>query len=626
MLGEGGTAFAYFAMREAPDGKSPVVIKVILPSIAIECGDRATMIIQKEAVALGRLNETIPPTPFVVRFLDTGTVEYYRGSTRVDVPWLAIEYVHGGVEGTTLEQRVDYAIRQTGFAFDAHRAACAIDALGTGLNEIHRVGVVHRDFTPGNVLCCGMGSSEMFKISDFGIARPVGLNATFGNMLLGTPGYVSPEQAFQEGVDVGAYTDIFSLACVIYYILTGRHYFSAKTASEALLAAKAGSRRSVRDAEYLWPELRANRAACDAIDVALAKATHADIHQRPSHAKMFTSGIVPWLTDKPRSLRPNRQLMDSYMRLRASDTLPGWTWNVRHPPGDDRVITSVAWDGDGHCLATTTTGLIYWNGTDWVTAPTEGLPAPHAVRNVLRTEAGRWIVASDGATLAEYSREGVGEVLYGPDDTVGFTAVSGSLDDLAVVVGQNATAPPLLYGIAGGHWLKPLPIENASYISAVAQLDEERWLVVGRSTSGTGYAAVYAPLQWEVRPLQLPPMRALISCSSQMDRGIAVAVGGQGVVVRLEPNGMTNVLIEGQPSLTAAAVDALDREWVGTAGRLWASPAGGSQWRLVYEDPAWNAPFVSILADVGIVMAVTVDGGMLESRSQVVEEVVQRLA
>src|SRR5262245_42036513 len=75
-LGEGGTAVAYFATRFGPDGASPVVVKVILPTVIAQAGETARMVVQKEAVALGRLNERVPPSPFVVRLLDIGELEY----------------------------------------------------------------------------------------------------------------------------------------------------------------------------------------------------------------------------------------------------------------------------------------------------------------------------------------------------------------------------------------------------------------------------------------------------------------------------------------------------------------------------------------------------------------------
>src|SRR5882724_132911 len=121
-LGEGGTAAAYFATRFGPDGISPVVVKVILPSVIAQAGETARMIVQKEAVALGRLNERVPQSPFVVRLLDVGELDYKRHGVQLVLPWLAIEYVHGGVEGATLEERVAHTVTGTGVAFSAERA------------------------------------------------------------------------------------------------------------------------------------------------------------------------------------------------------------------------------------------------------------------------------------------------------------------------------------------------------------------------------------------------------------------------------------------------------------------------------------------------------------------------
>src|SRR5450432_2799219 len=203
-LGEGCTAAAYLAKRHSAVGESQVVIKIILPQLVAESDERALTIIKKEAVALGRLNERIPPTPFVARLLDTGAVPFRSHGRVLQLPFIALEYVHGGVEGTTVEERVDYSLKATGFSFDPQRAARLILSLAKGLDEIHAVGVVHRDLSPANVLCCGSGESELFKISDFGIARPVGLSVTFGNVLVGTPGYLAPEQIVSQGDSISA--------------------------------------------------------------------------------------------------------------------------------------------------------------------------------------------------------------------------------------------------------------------------------------------------------------------------------------------------------------------------------------------------------------------------------------
>src|SRR5664279_934026 len=117
-IGEGGMGQAFLALRHAPDGISPVVIKLVRPSVESGAQNSAGILVQKEAVALGRLNERIPPCPFVVRLVDTG-ITLLHGPNRPATPWLAVEYVHGGVEGTTLEDRVKGSIERTGVAFDS---------------------------------------------------------------------------------------------------------------------------------------------------------------------------------------------------------------------------------------------------------------------------------------------------------------------------------------------------------------------------------------------------------------------------------------------------------------------------------------------------------------------------
>ena len=136
-VGEGGMGMAYLAWREAPDGVQPVVVKVVTPGAY---GDQVSpeLVAQKEAVALGRLNECVPACPFVVRFVDTGSTLLFG---RKPTPWIAIEYVHGGVEGTTLDDRLMYSVGKTGFAFDSGRTAHALRCLTSGLSAIHGVGL-----------------------------------------------------------------------------------------------------------------------------------------------------------------------------------------------------------------------------------------------------------------------------------------------------------------------------------------------------------------------------------------------------------------------------------------------------------------------------------------------------
>ncbi|HMJ14029.1 MAG TPA: serine/threonine-protein kinase, partial [Polyangiaceae bacterium] len=326
-IGEGGTGVAFFALRHAPDGIAPVVIKLVKPEVVASAGPTAMLVIQKEAVALGRLNESVPPTPFVVRFIDTGRASLY-GDQRPALPWLAVEYVHGGVEGTTLEERVVYSFEKTGYAFEPQRVAHLLRCLTSGLSAIHAVGVIHRDLTPNNVLCCGFGEAEIFKISDFGIAKPGGMAMTFGDMLLGTVGYTAPEQNSKDGKGVGPYTDVFSLACLLFYALTAQAYFDDSTPVRAILAIQSGKRRSIRDSKWLCPEIRERTEACEEIDKALAVATSVDPTLRPS-VTQFAASLLPWLSEGSGGPRPGRRLMGSLMNLSSPAQVSTWSWTVR---------------------------------------------------------------------------------------------------------------------------------------------------------------------------------------------------------------------------------------------------------------------------------------------------------
>ncbi len=113
---------------------------------------------------------------------------------------------------------------------DAVRVAAHV---ADGLSEAHEKGIVHRDIKPDNILV----SQRFVKVLDFGIAKHIGgtadANLTQGNMVIGTPHYMSPEQAMGRAVD--ARTDIFSLGVVLYEMLSGKKPFTGTAVTETLL-------------------------------------------------------------------------------------------------------------------------------------------------------------------------------------------------------------------------------------------------------------------------------------------------------------------------------------------------------------------------------------------------------
>jgi len=608
-VGEGGMGAAYLARREAPEGASPVVVKVVRRAFG-STDISPELVAQKEAIALGRLNERVPPCPFVVRFVDTGSTTYFG---LPPTPWIAIEYVHGGVEGTTLEDRVTYSIHKTGYAFDSIRATHALRCLASGISEIHSVGVIHRDLTPGNVLCCGFGETEIFKISDFGLARPEGLGHTFAGVGFGTVGYAAPEQALDAGV--GAETDVFALACIAYYVLTGTHYFDATTPYEAYEQMRSKTRKSVLDCKVLSPELRERPDVCRAIDAALAWGTASSVEHRPQTAEAFVNSIIPWLNDRPAPPTSSRRLLRTMQSTSPSSDMAGWSWIVKHRPHDDLVIQSAAWDTDGRCFALTPRGPLFWNGDSWLGAKSILARMPRGMVFARRQEAGGFLIGGSNGTLAVFGSDGLREVTSTPDPNIELLDASGIFDDLVVAVGRRPGLPPALLAMSGRRWLKPLPLDRVQNVATVLRFDDTRWVVCGRLVQGGAFAALYSPLDWELKFLQTPATRAFVSGSSSVERSLSLIVGSDGTALRTEGDLTTVSIVPGAPDLSASALDVLDREWVASLGTLWTrDPRLAEAWRPAWSDRTWDAPFVSMIADSGRLMAMTANAAIVEGR------------
>jgi serine/threonine protein kinase len=616
LLGVGGMGSAFLARRSSPGGRSLVVVKVMHPGFVLDSGKVARTSFQKEVVALQRLQQHVPPNPFVVRHMDTGWLPVRHRNQTIDLPWLVIDYVHGGIAGTTLQQRVEHSVATTNHAFDPVRAAHAIGCIASGLSAIHEVGVVHRDLKPDNVLCCGARAGEIFKITDFGVARPLGLAATFGNVFVGTPGYAAPEQSSADGNNIGAWSDIFAMACIVYFLLTGQNYFEPRTPAESLLLARDPKRASLRKSPHLSPELARAPSVCEAIDRILARATAYKFAERPLDAKSLAEPILAQL----RGISPRRPSVakagPSFEN--ASTSIASWSWSVLQQHQDHFMIRSVAWSADGRCLAATTDGLVFWDGNAWLPLARGNYPDIGEIRFVRRVGPGRWMIGGDRATLATLSAEGKWDVSTGEDPSLGLHLASGDLDDLGVVVSENREGGLALHAIVAHRWLRALPLPGVSSIISLARVHDDRWLLAGRKRDGSGYAALYFPTQWHVEELAAPPTRSYLSCVGQPESssGLITGVGGQVIVVgdrsaRVEHVG-TSV------DLAATAMDPGGRVWAASRGSLWLRSSEAQRpWSCVWSDPRWTSPIVALCADSGLVQAISVDGAVLEGRMAV---------
>ncbi|GLF96652.1 protein kinase domain-containing protein [Streptomyces yaizuensis] len=210
LLGEGGMAAVHLAYDTALDRQ--VAIKTLHTELGREQSFRERF--RREAQAVAKLSH-----PNIVSVFDTGEDPAADGSG-LPTPYMVMEYVEGQPLGSVLAADV----RQYG-AMPAEKAlrvtADVLAALGTS----HEVGLVHRDIKPGNVMVTPRG---VVKVMDFGIARALqsGVSSmTQTGMVVGTPQYLSPEQALGRGVDTRS--DLYSVGIMLFQLLTGRLPFDA---------------------------------------------------------------------------------------------------------------------------------------------------------------------------------------------------------------------------------------------------------------------------------------------------------------------------------------------------------------------------------------------------------------
>jgi serine/threonine-protein kinase len=205
LVGEGGMA-TVFRARDRRSGRI-VALKVIRDELA----DPIQLArFQMEAEAVAQLEH-----PHIVKLYEAGR---WQPACGPELPWLSLEYI----EGDTLEQRL---LQQSVDAVEAARLLCL---LARAVQAAHARGIIHRDLKPANVLLgppagdpalnCSLGCP---RLVDFGLARRMaGGGPTRLGAVLGTPGYMAPEQA--EGrLDVGTPADVYGLGSILYHLLTG---------------------------------------------------------------------------------------------------------------------------------------------------------------------------------------------------------------------------------------------------------------------------------------------------------------------------------------------------------------------------------------------------------------------
>jgi serine/threonine-protein kinase len=220
LLGQGGMGVVYRA-RDRRLGRL-VALKVIREGLA---SPAHLARFQVEAQAVARLNH-----PHVVQVYEVG--RWQPAESDAELPYLAMEHV----EGENLERRL--AQRQV----EPAEAARLVRLLARAVRAAHSVGIVHRDLKPGNDLLAPPADEPALntslgwpKLTDFGLARHLesGSGPSRWGAVLGTPGYMAPEQA--DGMAaVGPAADVYGLGAILYWLLTGQPPFQGSHAIATL--------------------------------------------------------------------------------------------------------------------------------------------------------------------------------------------------------------------------------------------------------------------------------------------------------------------------------------------------------------------------------------------------------
>ncbi len=268
-IGEGGMACVYMAEQEKPIRRK-VALKVIKLGM-----DTKQVIARFEAErqALAMMDH-----PNIARALDAGATETGRSYFVMEL-----------VRGVTITEYCDKNRLNTKERLDLFIEVCH------AVQHAHQKGIIHRDIKPSNVMVTLHGGKPVPKVIDFGIAKATGQRLTEKTLftryaqMIGTPEYMSPEQAEMSGLDIDTRTDIYSLGVLLYELLTGTTPFDAEKLREA---AYTEMQRIIREQEPAKPSTKLSTMGQALIEVAEHRKTNPDVL-----AKLI-SGDLDWIVMK----------------------------------------------------------------------------------------------------------------------------------------------------------------------------------------------------------------------------------------------------------------------------------------------------------------------------------------
>ncbi len=306
ILGRGGMGVVYKA-RHRPLNRL-VAIKMILQGA--NASENQAIRFQREAEAAAHLSH-----PNIVSIYEVGR---HKG-----LPYFSLEFIEGRDLSDLMKQQT----------MSAKDAAELLIPIARAIHYSHQMGVLHRDLKPQNILLTKDGVP---KVTDFGLAKRLDQDSdhddglTCEGVIVGTPGYMAPEQA--SGEPVGRSTDVYALGSILYYMMTGRPPFAAPTPLETV--------RKMLQQDPVWPSKLQTDLDKDLETICL-KSLEKDPKKRYSTAEEFADELQRFVNHEPILARPITR------RERI------WKWANRNP-----IVATLSGIAGGLLLCLLLGGLI----------------------------------------------------------------------------------------------------------------------------------------------------------------------------------------------------------------------------------------------------------------------------
>ncbi|MEO7094261.1 MAG: protein kinase [Polyangiales bacterium] len=520
-LGVGGMATVFLAEREgelprgllSPSTPQRMALKFMQLSTArdlAKVGIDPLRLFSRESVALARLTERKPPTPFVVGFYGCGISDVETRHSLSRVPWLALEYVDGGNAGSSLTDRVMQA--RTGI--DPVRALRLARGIVEGLSAIHDEKMVHRDLKPDNVLTAGPIDDEIPKLTDYGITRVEGIETVIAGATLAYAGFEQLMPADMRNPLIGPWSDVHALSAVIWFVLGGEQWFEDQSWYS-------GHRRSLRTAGRLHAGFSIDPDALEALDAVLARGAAPRIPQiafdhegastfhqvclvrypamskgaeRYADVASFAAELFP-LLERAAAAWTERAVRDNVPATSYRATVPVESDGPRtspirveevpprapHPPDPSLSPLSirpgvVAFQADGKVLAASGDRLFFFvEDQPYVVVPDAAARARIA-EALFACHVGELGYAIVGPRAIQFLRAGRWRSLDLPKRADGgevgdIQAGLGARGRLAVITAETEASEggPELWRTSGSHWVGPLAIPLNGDVHAMAE-------------------------------------------------------------------------------------------------------------------------------------------------------------